>query len=155
MKRYIEVWSKVMLLLSVVSLLCGVFAYSSEAGRFYAVVYDASGNRDTVVVVSNVSRSTTSYTIEIYDAFGELLAAETITSEDPYASEFYSLASMIYEADEDADWQYAWGLCIVRPLVYGPSGDLFALAVETYVGEDLVDVYQVTPSSYGTEGTDL
>lgn len=155
MKRHIAFWSEVVLLLSAVCLLSGLLAYGSEAGRFYAIVHDCSGDRDTVVVVSNVSRTTTSYTIEIYDAFGEVLAVETITSEDPYASEFYSLTSMIYEANEDVDWQYAWGLCIVRPLVYGPSGDLFALAVETYVGDELVDVYQVTPSSYGTEGTDL
>jgi len=127
----------------------------SPGGRFYAIVHDCSGERDTVIVGSNVSNRATSYTIEVYNAFGELLAAETETSEEPYASTFYNLTSMIYEASEEVDWQYAWGLCIVRPLVYGPSGDLFALAVEMYVEEELVDVYQVTPSSYGTGGTDF
>lgn len=150
MKGYIGVWPKVVLLFSVVVLLTAGMTYGGEAGRLYVIVHDCSGERDTVIVVSNVSSRTTSYTIEVYDAFGELLVTETEPCEEPHASTFYSLTSMIYEANEDVDWQYAWGLCIVRPLVYGPSGDLFALAVETYVDHELVDVYQVTPSSYGT-----
>ena len=95
MKRYVGVCPKVVLLFSVVALLTAVTTYGVEGDRFYAIVYDCSGDRDTVIVVSNVSNTTTSYTIEVYDAFGELLVAETITSEDPHASEFYSLTSMI------------------------------------------------------------
>jgi len=148
MKGHIGVWPKVVLVFSVVTLLSGVLTYAAEAGRFYAIVYDCSGNRDTVVVVSNISSTITSYAIEVYDASGELLVVETRTNEDPHASEFYSLTTMIYEAVGDVDWQYAWGLCIVRPMVYGASGDLFALAVETYIDEELVDVYQLAPSRY-------
>ena len=148
MKRYVGVCVKVVLLFSVVALLAAVTTYGVEGDRFYAIVYDCSGDRDTLIVVSNVSNTTTSYTIEVYDAYGELLVAETITSEYPYASEWYDLIDMIYEADEDADWEYTWGLCIVRPLVYGPSGGLFALAVETYVDGELIGVYQVAPSGY-------
>ena len=147
MKKTTKVWSALVLVLMLASLLSVVDAYASEPGRFYAIVYDCSGERDTVIVVANVSDTYTSYAIEVYDAWGELLAAE-IYSPEPHESDVYSLTSMIYEAVSEVDWSMAWGLCTVRPVIYATSGDLFAVSVETFLNGELVDVYQIAPSHY-------
>lgn len=147
MKRPTRVWFKLVLVLMLTSMLCFVVSYASDSDRFYAIVYDCSGDRDTCIVVANVSNTDTSYVIEVYDSWGDLLVAK-IDSPAPHESYFYCLTTMIYEAVSDVDWSEAWGLCIVRPLVYAASGDLFAVSVETFSDGDLVDVYQVAPSHY-------
>ena len=147
MKKTTRVWSALVLVLILAGVLSVVDSYASESDRFYAIVYDCSGERDTVIVVANVSDTHTSYAIEVYDAWGELLAAE-IYSPEPHESNVYSLTSMIYEAVLEVDWSMAWGLCTVRPVIYATSGDLFAVSVETFLNGELVDVYQIAPSHY-------
>lgn len=147
MKKMARVLSALVLALMLASVLSVGHSYASESDRFYAVVYDCSGDRDTVIVVANVSNTHTSYAIEVYDAWGELLAAE-IDSPEPHESDVYSLTSMIYEAVSEVDWSMAWGLCIVRPVIYATSGDLLAVSVETFLDGELADVYQIAPSHY-------
>ena len=147
MKKMARVLSALVLALMLAGVLSVGHSYASETDRFYAIVYDCSGERDTVIVVANVSNTHTSYAIEVYDAWGELLVAE-IYSPEPHESDVYSLTSMIYEAVSEVDWSMAWGLCTVRPVIYAASGDLFAVSVETFLNGELVDVYQIAPSHY-------
>jgi hypothetical protein len=65
MKKMTQVLSALVLALMLASLLSVVDAYASEPGRFYAIVYDCSGERDTIIVVVNVSDTHTSYAIEV------------------------------------------------------------------------------------------
>ena len=117
----------------------------AESGRFYSVLYDSSGDRDTGIVVANASDRDTSYTVEIYDAPGSLLAAVT-ESLAPFESNWHDLTQLIGEVEEEVDWSLAWGLCIVRPLVY--ATDLLIVSVEVFVEQNLVSVYQVEASHY-------
>ena len=120
-------------------------ATAAESGRFYSVVYDCSGRRDTGVVVTNASERDTSYTLELYDSFGSSLVAVT-ESLGPFASRWHDLTETIGELVEGVDWSLAWGLCIVRPLIY--ATDLLIVSVEVFVEKNLVSVYQVEASHY-------
>ena len=118
---------------------------AAESGRFYSVVYDSSGSRDTGVVVTNASDRDTSYTLELYDSLGNSLVAVT-ESLGPFVSKWHDLTEIIGESVEGVDWSLAWGLCIVRPLIY--ATDLLIVSVEVFVEQNLVSVYQVEASHY-------
>ena len=120
-------------------------ATAAESGRFYSVVYDCSGSRDTGVVVTNASERDTSYTLELYDSLGNSLVAVT-ESLAPFVSNWHDLTEIIGESVEGVDWSLAWGLCIVRPLIY--ATDLLIVSVEVFADQNLVSVYQVEASHY-------
>ena len=145
MKRALSGWYGVVLALVVASVVafCGVGA--DEAGRFYSIIYDCSGSRDTGIVVANASSRDTSYTLELYDAFGDSLTTLT-KSLAPFESAWHDLTELIGELGENANWEWAWGLCIVRPLVY--ATDLLIVSVEVYEESELVSVLQVEASYY-------
>jgi len=123
----------------------GFCAFAAESGRFYSVIYDSSGSRDTGIVVTNASDRDTSYTLELYDSLGDLLVAVT-ESLGPFESNWHDLTQLIGESDEEVDWSLAWGLCIVRPLVY--ATDLLIVSVEVFEEQTLISVYQVEASHY-------
>ena len=120
-------------------------SYGAEAGRFYSLIYDCSRTRGTGIVVANASNRDTSYTLEVYDSLGNLLLTET-QSLAPFDSYWHGLGATIDEELEDVDWDLAWGLCIVRPLVY--ATDLLIVSVEVFEGENLVSVFQIEASHY-------
>ena len=109
------------------------------------MIYDASGSRDTGIVVTNASGRDTSYTLELYDSLGGSLVSVT-ESLAPFASKWHDLTEIIGGLGEDVDWSVAWGLCIVRPLIY--ATDLLIVSVEVFEEQNLVSVYQVEASHY-------
>ncbi len=145
MNRTLTGWHGMALVLMVLAVVGFCAATAAESGRFYSVVYDCSGSRDTGVVVTNASDRDTSYTLELYDSLGSSLAAVT-ESLAPFASKWHDLTETIGELVEGGDWSLAWGLCIVRPLVY--ATDLLIVSVEVFVEQSLVSVYQVEASHY-------
>ena len=145
MRRRGSGWYALVLAVTVIGVLGPLVSYGSEAGRFYSVIYDCSGTRGTGIVVANASNRDTSYTLEIYDSLGDLLLTET-QSLAPFDSYWHGLGATIGEEVEDVDWDLAWGLCIVRPLVY--ATDLLIVSVEVFEGENLVSVFQVEASHY-------
>ncbi len=145
MNKALTGWFGMVLALMVLAVVGFCADTTAESGRFYSVVYDCSGSRDTGVVVTNASSRDTSYTLELYDSLGSSLVAVT-ESLAPFESNWHDLTQIIGEAVEDVDWSLAWGLCIVRPLVY--ATDLLIVSVEVYVEQNLVSVYQVEASHY-------
>ena len=145
MDRTLTGWHGVVLALMVLAVVGSCAVAAAESGRFYSVVYDSSGSRDTGVVVTNASDRDTSYTLELYDSLGSSLVAVT-ESLAPFASNWHDLTETIGELGEGVDWSLAWGLCIVRPLIY--ATDLLIVSVEVFVEQNLVSVYQVEASHY-------
>lgn len=145
MNRTLTGWRGMVLALMALAVAGFCTATAAESGRFYSVVYDSSGSRDTGVVVTNASSRDTSYTLELYDSLGSSLVTVT-ESLGPFASRWHDLTETIGELVEDVDWSLAWGLCIVRPLIY--ATDLLIVSVEVFVDQNLVSVYQVEASHY-------
>jgi hypothetical protein len=145
MNRTFTVWRGMVLALMVLAVVGFCAFTAAESGRFYSVVYDSSGSRDTGIVVTNASERDTSYTLELYDSFVSSLATVT-ESLAPFESNWHDLTETISELVEGVDWSLAWGLCIVRPLIY--ATDLLIVSVEVYVEKNLVSVYQVEASHY-------
>ena len=145
MKRKLAGKHTMVLALLVLAVVGFCTATAAESGRFYSVVYDSSGSRDTGVVVTNASERDTSYTLELYDSLGNSLVAVT-ESLAPFVSNRHDLTEIIGESVEGVDWSLAWGLCIVRPLIY--ATDLLIVSVEVFLEQNLVSVYQVEASHY-------
>ena len=145
MKGSVSRWLVVAGLLLIVSRFAFCVCFAEEPHRFYSVIYDCAGSRDTGIVVANAGGRDTSYTLELYDAFGNLLLTLT-RSLAPFESAWHDLTTLLAEEAEGVDWEWAWGLCIVRPLVY--ATDLLSVSVEVFEDKNLLTVYQIAPSHY-------
>ena len=145
MNRTVSGWYGAVLAVIVLSAVSLGVSCADESGRFYSVIYDCSGSRDTGVVVTNAGSKDTSYTLELYGALGSSLVTVT-KSLAPFESSWHDLTDMIGEHVVDVDWSLAWGLCIVRPLIY--STDLLIISVEVFEEKNLISVFQVEASHY-------
>ena len=144
MRKAVLSLAGIVLALMVVAVL-GFCSYGEEPHRFYSIIYDCSKTRDTAIVVANASNRDTSYTLEVYDSLGNLLLTTT-ESLTPFDSYWHNLTKLINEVVESIEWDSAWGLCIVRPLVY--ATDLLIVSVEVFDEEKLLSVYQIEASHY-------
>ncbi|MGC9529892.1 MAG: hypothetical protein ACP5G2_04650, partial [Candidatus Bipolaricaulaceae bacterium] len=113
------------------AVLCVVLAAAAAAAgsaqQVYAFYHDCSGGQDVEVNLISTMPSATEYTLAVYDAWGEVLWADSGTL-GPYEAAFYRLGEAI------SSDQFNWGVAVVR------SDERLIIGLEYTYDDQLVSV---------------